>query len=104
MWPGYNGRARAGKRSPDGRSEIRGFPLLGDFQPRVSLRSCTYGLLAPHTAYADTCGHPEPRALTRATMFTRFFSTTIAAGVIFAFIGVPVHAQGIEAKVQLCAV
>ena len=37
-------------------------------------------------------------------MFTRFFSTTIAAGVIVAFAGVPVHAQGdIEAKVQLCA-
>jgi cytochrome c553 len=38
-------------------------------------------------------------------MFTRFFSTMIAAGVIFAFVGVPVHAQGdIEAKVQVCAV
>ena len=37
-------------------------------------------------------------------MFTRFFSTLIAAGVIFAFAGVPVHAQGIEAKAQLCAV
>ena len=37
-------------------------------------------------------------------MFTRFISTTFAAGVIFAFAGVPVHAQGgIEAKVQACA-
>ena len=37
-------------------------------------------------------------------MFTRFFSTTIAVGVIFTFVGVPVHAQGdIEAKVPLCA-
>ena len=38
-------------------------------------------------------------------MFARFFPTIIAAGVIFAFAGVPVHAQGdIEAKVQVCAV
>ena len=38
-------------------------------------------------------------------MFARFFSTTIAVGVIFAFAGVPVHAQGdIAAKVQVCNV
>jgi cytochrome c553 len=38
-------------------------------------------------------------------MFARFFSTTIAAGVIFAFAAVPVQAQGdIEAKVGVCAV
>jgi cytochrome c553 len=38
-------------------------------------------------------------------MFARFFSTTIAAGAIVAFAGMPVHAQGdIEAKVQVCAV
>ncbi len=37
-------------------------------------------------------------------MFTRFLSTTIAAGVMFAFAGVPVQAQdNIEAKVQVCA-
>jgi cytochrome c553 len=39
------------------------------------------------------------------TMFTRFFSTMIAAGVILAFAGMPAHAQdNIEAKVQVCAV
>lgn len=38
-------------------------------------------------------------------MFARFFPTTIAAGVIVAFAGVSVQAQGnIEAKVQVCAV
>ena len=38
-------------------------------------------------------------------MFARFFPTIIAAGVIVAFAGVSVQAQGdIEAKVQVCAV
>jgi len=38
-------------------------------------------------------------------MFARFFSTIIAAGAIFAFAGLPVHAQGgIEGKVQVCGV
>jgi cytochrome c553 len=38
-------------------------------------------------------------------MFTRFFPTIIAAGVVFAFAGVPALAQSdIEAKAQACAV